>query len=152
MRANLGTRGSSSLMSSSGDANAPSRGNAAAAIDRDADVSDIAIAIPNATLSRAKEEYRESGRRMNVLGSKLCAGPPWNMLLDLFISESASRPLSVTALCLGARTSSATALRYLSILQEAQLVRRTLDATDARRSYVGLTPLGWSKMRELLDQ
>ena len=114
-------------------------------------IADIGGFCPTMLLERAKTEYDQLGRRLNALGSRLSMGPSWNMLLDLFISGSASRRLSVTALCIGARTSPATALRYLSILQDAGLVERTLDASDARRSYVCLTPIGWQTMQALLE-
>jgi hypothetical protein len=107
--------------------------------------------MPSVLLERAKVEYREAGRRLSALGSRLSMGPAWNMLLDLFISGVGSQRLSVSALCIGARTSSATALRYLAILQEAGLVERSLDATDARRSYVRLTSAGWRTMSMLLE-
>lgn len=103
-------------------------------------------------LARAKDEYREAGRRLTALGARLAIGPPWNMLLDLFISGIGGHKLSVTALCIGARSSTTTALRYLSSLQAAGLVERSLDTTDARRSYVQLTAAGWHKMCWLLDQ
>ncbi len=102
-------------------------------------------------VDRARKEYRECARRQEVLGGRLSSGPAWNMLLDLFISSANSKRLSVSALCIGARTSSATALRYLSLLQEAGFVERTVDMTDARRSYVYLTDAGWSKMADLLN-
>jgi DNA-binding IclR family transcriptional regulator len=72
--------------------------------------------------------------------------PAWNILLDLFISGAANRTLSVSAVCIGARSPAATALRYLSLLQEAGLVERSPDTSDARRSHVRLTSKGWSKM------
>jgi DNA-binding MarR family transcriptional regulator len=74
------------------------------------------------------------------------------MLLDLFISGVGCRKLSVTALCIGARTSTTTALRYLSALQDAGLVERSSDATDGRRSYVQLSVAGWHTMSVLLDR
>lgn len=109
-------------------------------------------ATPRVLLERAKQEYQETGRRLAVLGPRLATGPAWNMLLDLLVSGLTPRKLSVTALCIGARTSSATALRYLSMLQDAGLVERSLDATDARRSYVELTSEGWRTMLLLLDK
>jgi len=56
----------------------------------------------------------------------------------------------VSAVCIGARAPSATALRYLAILQEAGLVLRTRDKNDGRRSHIQLSVVGRQRMSDLL--
>lgn len=106
---------------------------------------------PGATLVEvARRLYRLRKRRDAELGNLLFSEPAWDILLDLFISDYDDRQLSVSAVCIGARAPSATALRYLTLLQDAGLVERIRDATDGRRSHVTLTPLGRRRMTNLL--
>lgn len=100
----------------------------------------------------AKRLYDLRQTRDALLGEALFSEPAWDILLDLFISDHESRQLSVSAVCIGARAPSATALRYLMMLQTADLVVRTRDARDGRRSHVGLTPLGRRRMVALLSR
>ncbi|MEG3163132.1 winged helix DNA-binding protein [Sphingomonas sp. PB2P19] len=109
------------------------------------------VVKPGATLVElARRLYRLRKRRDAELGGTLFSEPAWDILLDLFISDYDDRQLSVSAVCIGARAPSATALRYLSLLQEAELVERVRDATDGRRSHVKLTALGRRRMTNLL--
>lgn len=98
----------------------------------------------------AKRAYEMRRQRDDMLGAALFSEPAWDMLLDLFISYHEGRQLSVSAVCIGARAPSATALRYLAILQEAGLVLRTRDQSDGRRSHIQLSAAGRQRMAELL--
>ncbi|MGA1799519.1 winged helix DNA-binding protein [Sphingomonas sp. 4RDLI-65] len=98
----------------------------------------------------AKRLYALRKIRDQILGDALFSEPAWDILLDLFISDHECRQLSVSAVCIGARAPSATALRYLTMLQEAGLVERTRDERDGRRSHVQLTTLGRRRMASLL--
>ncbi|MEG8019232.1 transcriptional regulator [Sphingomonas sp. LR55] len=100
----------------------------------------------------AKRLYTMRKVRDDLLGETLFSEPAWDILLDLFISDHERRQLSVSAVCIGARAPSATALRYLAMLQDANLVERTRDERDGRRSHVQLTVLGRRRMANLLGQ
>jgi DNA-binding MarR family transcriptional regulator len=113
--------------------------------------SPVPAAKPGGTLVEvARRLYRLRKRRDSELGALLFSEPAWDILLDLFISDYDDRQLSVSAVCIGARAPSATALRYLTLLQDAGLVERIRDATDGRRSHVTLTGLGRRRMTNLL--
>ncbi len=99
----------------------------------------------------AKRAYEMRRLRDDMLGAALFSEPAWDMLLDLYISYHEGRQLSVSAVCIGARAPSATALRYLAILQEAGLVLRTRDQSDGRRSHIQLSASGRQRMAELLS-
>lgn len=99
---------------------------------------------------RAKQEYAASGQRLARLGGTLTSEPAWNMLLDLFVSGAQKRILSVSALTIGSRAAPATALRYLKLLVEADLVERQFDELDGRRVHVQLTSAGWRTVAGLL--
>jgi len=100
----------------------------------------------------AKRLYDMRKVRDQLLGDTLFSEPAWDILLDLFISDHEARQLSVSAVCIGARAPSATALRYLTMLQDAGLVERTRDERDGRRSHVQLTILGRRRMAGLLGR
>ena len=109
--------------------------------------------LPQAQLVQmAKRLYDVRQMRDDVLGEALFSEPSWDILLDLFISDHEGRQLSVSAVCIGARSPSATALRYLAMLQDAGLVERTRDERDGRRSHVQLTAQGRRRMATLLGR
>ena len=108
----------------------------------------VATAI---TMDRARLAYEISARRRSTLGPGLFADPAWNILLDLFLSDDGGRDLSVTAVCIGSRSSAATALRYITLLVERKLIDRIADEHDGRRTYVRLTAKGWNAMVSLFD-
>ena len=103
------------------------------------------------TMDRARLAYEISARRRFALGQGLFADPAWNILLDLFLSDEGGRDLSVTAVCIGSRSSAATALRYITLLVERKLIDRIADEHDGRRTYVRLTAKGWNAMVSLFD-
>ncbi|MGU3389935.1 winged helix DNA-binding protein [Sphingomonas sp. M1A8_2b] len=98
----------------------------------------------------ARRLYAMRKVRDDLLGTSLFSEPAWDILLDLFISDDDGLRLSVSAVCIGARAPSATALRYLTMLQDSGLIERTRDERDGRRSHVQLTPLGRRRMANLL--
>ncbi len=107
---------------------------------------------PLVLVDMAKRLYELRKVRDTLLGEALFSEPAWDILLDLFISDHERRQLSVSAVCIGARAPSATALRYLTMLQDADLVERTRDERDGRRSHVQLTALGRRRMTSLLGR
>jgi len=90
-------------------------------------------------------------RRETVISPSLFSDPAWDILLDLFHSHLSGRRLSVSAVCIGSRAPSATALRYLSQLSEAGFAHRIRNRDDGRRAHVALTDTGVSAMTELFQ-
>lgn len=103
-----------------------------------------------AVLERARREYAACEMRWAKLGPNISCDPAWNILLDLLISEIGGKRLSVTAVCVGARSSSTTGIRYIAMLQATGLVERVPDERDRRRTYVQLTEEGRRTVCELL--
>jgi FixJ family two-component response regulator/DNA-binding MarR family transcriptional regulator len=91
-------------------------------------------------------ELEAIARRRKILGSQFETDPGWIMLLELFDAHCTQRPYHVSALCLASGAPHATALRRLSQLIDAGLVRREQDPADARRSWVYLTATGLEKV------
>lgn len=99
---------------------------------------------------QARQQYAIR-RRRDALLDGLSGEPAWDMLLELFISGAEGRKTPVKNLCLAACTSVSTAMRRLDSLVASGLVRKSDDATDARRSLVELTDRGWAIMIALLQ-
>ncbi len=102
-------------------------------------------------MERARLAYEIGARRRLAFGAGLFSDPAWNILLDLFLSDEGGRDLSVTAVCIGSRSSSATALRYITLLAQRGLIDRIADELDGRRTYVRLTAKGWNAMVRLFE-
>lgn len=107
--------------------------------------------LDTVTIDAARREQAMYERRVNKLGPALASGTVWNILLDLLISESSARTLSVIAVCIGSRAPSATAIRYLSLLEIDGLVERERDVTDRRRTFIRLTNRGRRFVFDLLQ-
>lgn len=113
------------------------------------DLSDPRLA-PAAAAARAA--YRLRGLRNDALGQDLFSDPAWDILLDLFIAACDGQRLSVSAVCVGARCPSATALRYLTLMMEADWIYRVADTSDGRRFYVVLRPKTMDRMLTMLER
>ncbi|WP_267397235.1 MULTISPECIES: hypothetical protein [unclassified Sphingomonas] len=98
----------------------------------------------------AKRAYHRACQKTAMLGLAVSNDPAWKMLLDLYISNAEGRLISVSDACVGSGTNSATALRYLSLLEGSRLVTRNADALDRRRFYVSLTIEGVETVVSLL--
>jgi DNA-binding MarR family transcriptional regulator len=103
-----------------------------------------------AVVELARRMYELRRRRDSSLGGELFSEPAWDILLHLFVAGAAGCVVSVSAACDGAAAPQTTALRKLRQLEEARLIVRAGDPTDARRAYVRLSALACRKMRSLL--
>jgi len=78
--------------------------------------------------------------------AQLFADPAWDMLLELFACELGQQRISISSLCLGAAVPATTALRWITTLEQEELVERRPDPTDGRRYFVQLTRTGREAM------
>lgn len=102
-------------------------------------------------LGRAKSLYKLRRSRDSLFNGKgLFADPAWDILLDLFINHFEGRKLSTTDACIGSNVPTTTALRWLNVLEEGNLLRREDDIGDSRRTFVFLTKNALDHMSELL--
>jgi len=65
--------------------------------------------------------------------------PAWDIMLDLFQSEAKRPSVSVSSAAIGATCPPTTALRWLEVLEQRDLIRRHPDPKDRRRVYIALT-------------
>lgn len=98
----------------------------------------------------ARNFYAMRAIRAQTLPPDLLGEPGWDMLLDLYVCDAEGRSLSVTALCVGSHVPTATALRYVGMLESAKLISRTRDSRDGRRTLVRLTHHGRGTMTRIL--
>jgi len=70
------------------------------------------------------------------------ASPAWDIVTDLYRLEAEGKRASVSSACIGAACPPTTALRWLQLLEDMELVSRSEDPKDKRRIYVSLTPKG----------
>lgn len=95
--------------------------------------------------------YQERRLREDVFGDPdLFGEPAWDMLLDLAVSEGKGKPVSVSALCIGSCVPPTTALRWIKILEERELIVRRDDPLDYRRSFLSLSDSGRARLRRFV--
>ena len=71
--------------------------------------------------------------------AELFADPAWDILLDLTASRLERRSVSVSSLCIAAAVPPTTALRWIRMMTEQELLERRSDPADARRMFVDLS-------------
>ena len=100
---------------------------------------------------RVKKIIAFRSMRNRMFGGDLFGEPVWDMLLDLFLAQLQQRRISVTSLAIASNVPTTTALRYIEMMIEAQLVERLDDPSDGRRKMIALTHLGYRKMGHLFE-
>lgn len=89
------------------------------------------------------------GRRLRdrYLNTSLLGEPVWDMLLALYCFSASGKALSVSGLCHSAGVPQTTALRWIQVMEQKKLIRRTKDWDDGRRTLLSLT----DETKQLLD-
>lgn len=85
--------------------------------------------------------------RAQFFDARLMEDPGWDMLLDLFAAELERTQVSVSSLCIAAAVAPTTALRWISRMADAGLMKRVADTDDRRRAFVALSPAASDAMR-----
>ena len=86
--------------------------------------------------------YEARRVRARFLSMSLLGEPVWDMLLALFCFSARGRRLSVSSLCFASGVPSTTALRWVGVMEERDLIKRSKDVRDGRRTYLVLTEQG----------
>ena len=90
-------------------------------------------------LAKANEIYRARRRRKRFFDPALFGEPAWDLLLDLFIARLKKKRVSVSSACYAADVPPTTALRWLGVLADSNLIERFESETDQRVTWVRLT-------------
>jgi CheY-like chemotaxis protein len=89
--------------------------------------------------------------RARVLAPELFADPCWDMLLDLYDAYLSGSRLTVSALAESAALPLTTTIRRLDLLAANELVIRTPDPSDRRRTFVELSDSGVDALARFFD-
>jgi DNA-binding MarR family transcriptional regulator len=82
---------------------------------------------------------RQRQLRDRFFNNELFADPVWDMLLDLAAATTEGSQVSITSLCIASRVPPTTALRWITVMTDQGLLRRTEDPLDRRRAFISLT-------------
>ncbi|WP_299307635.1 winged helix DNA-binding protein [uncultured Croceicoccus sp.] len=93
--------------------------------------------LPPAALIR--EIIRQRQLRAKFFDAELFADPAWDILLDLTAAQAERTQVSVSSLCIAANVPPTTALRWISQMTEAGLLKRVQDRADRRRAFIALS-------------
>ena len=94
------------------------------------------------SLRRKREKYFNN--------QQLFSEPAWDILLDLFSSHLRGLNISIKSASLAAQVPLSTALRWINILEDEGLIERVNDPSDARRTFVQVTPDAIAKLTSVL--
>ncbi len=103
-------------------------------------------------LGRVLDEYKARRRRSRFFAADLFGEPAWDLLLDLFAARLQNRRISVSSACIAADVPPTTALRWLGVLEQSELIERIDDASDQRVTWVKLTDFASKIMFEFFDE
>ncbi|MGC5796153.1 winged helix DNA-binding protein [Sphingomonas sp. NFX23] len=98
-------------------------------------------------LVRLIEARRERNRRFSKR-SKVFSDPAWDILIDLLDGRLRDVPISIKSACIASGVPYTTALRYIGLLEDMDMILRVPDRKDGRRVYVELTPGGWREVQQ----
>lgn len=98
-------------------------------------------------VAQAKREIANRAARLHHIGGEYFGEVAWEMLLDLYVAEHENREISVSSLGIASGGPHTTALRWMRILEQDEVIRRFDHISDGRRRLVELTDKG----RNLLD-
>lgn len=87
-----------------------------------------------------KSEYKNRSIRTEFFRSDYTNGEPsWNILLDLCVADIEGKRISVTSSCIASGAPMATALRWISLMENDGLVVKSPDQHDKRRTFISIT-------------
>lgn len=88
--------------------------------------------------SAAKAYLKVRRARENLFPCELFGEAAWDILLDLYVNEVKGKSVSISDACIASGVAPTTALRWISKLIEADLIIRSDDPHDRRKSYLRL--------------
>jgi hypothetical protein len=99
----------------------------------------------------ASSIYQWRRMRADYFNGALLIDPAWDMLLDLFIHKMRGRRVSAGGLCLASNVPHTIALRWIDVLEEEGLLRRSKMHEDAKLDLVEITTGAFQQMRRFIE-
>ncbi len=91
-------------------------------------------------------------RRDQKLGTHVFRDPAWDMVLDLLAAHDEQRDVAVSSLCMASGVPPTTALRHIERLEREDMIERSDDAQDHRRSLIRIHRDRMPQLIDMLDQ
>lgn len=91
--------------------------------------------------------YEQRRRRERFLPGDLFADPAWDLLLYLFIAGAEGRTVSASSVCIALAIPESSAVRWIDLLVDRDLVSRKNDEVDKQRIFIALSDKGFRAMR-----
>jgi DNA-binding MarR family transcriptional regulator len=98
----------------------------------------------------ASSIYGSRQMRADYFKGSLLTDPVWDMLLHLFVNKIRGHRVSTASLALATSVPQTTALRWIDVLDEERLLRRSAHE-DARLQVVEITPEALQQMRCFIE-
>lgn len=96
----------------------------------------------NPLVSAAQREISRRRSRRLLDQHEIVGETGWNILFDLYVMAAHDRRVSITSACIASGAPPTTGLRYVSVLEENDLILRQADKEDCRRAFLRLTEQG----------
>jgi len=90
--------------------------------------------------------------RLELFSGVRLADPSWDIILDLYASEQASKRMSVSDACVVPGVPVSTALRHVNELVEHGYVVRSSDPSDRRRTFLHMSGKLYQTLETWLDR
>lgn len=100
--------------------------------------------VPEEVVSAAIRAWRE---RACYLPCELFSDPAWGMLLELLHAEIEKRQVSLRRLYKASAASTPSAVRWLKVLEDRELVIRRADPLNSGNEFLELSPKGSMALR-----
>jgi DNA-binding MarR family transcriptional regulator len=89
--------------------------------------------------------------RLDIVRRDVLSDPAWDMMLYLFLARLEQREVSVSSLCIAANAAPTTALRYISLLDQENVLKRHGDPSDKRRAFLRMTDACFDKLTNYFE-
>lgn len=100
--------------------------------------------------SFASQMMKDRQIRSKFFDAQILNGPAWDILIDLAAAGLQGRAVPTSSACASTQAPFSTALRHVNQLVEANLVKRTVDPGDKRRTLLELEPEALEQMTRYL--
>ena len=91
-------------------------------------------------------------RRNEIIGPNLFFDPAWDILLEVYLAELEQRRVSVSNIGLTSGVPASTTIRWLTKLEEAEMLIKRDDPLDGRRVFISMTETATQMMNAYLDE
>jgi FixJ family two-component response regulator/DNA-binding MarR family transcriptional regulator len=98
----------------------------------------------------ASQMMKDRQIRSKFFDAQILNGPAWDILIDLAAAGLQGRAVPTSSACASTQAPFSTALRHVNQLVEANLVKRTVDPGDKRRTLLELEPEALEQMTRYL--